>query len=247
MSLMSRMDERMNPVLLTQLRVLMRGKIMLFAVLLYMVIMMITVVGSAPSNWNIRRSDHVQMLLSFLAFSFVIVLPTLNGLMQSGSKDNLELISLTRLRPAQIARGQLGMLWVQYALLLMMSLPFVVMIHYFGGMDLSLFYALLGLASLVGIAFSHANFWICGLTLSSGWKQFLCWSLVPCQITLFAYIVSWNSFNRFDRDGVVILTLTVLVVIAALYFWLCALHTSVHANRALPVRFYTVFCVTVGG
>ena len=215
MSLMSRMDERMNPVLLTQLRVLMRGKIMLFAVLLYMVIMMITVVGSAPSNWNIRRSGHVQMLLSFLAFSFVIVLPTLNGLMQSGSKDNLELISLTRLRPAQIARGQLGMLWVQYALLLMMSLPFVVMIHYFGGMDLSLFYALLGLASLVGIAFSHANFWICGLTLSSGWKQFLCWSLVPCQITLFAYIVSWNSFNRFDRDGVVILTLTVLVVIAA--------------------------------
>ena len=151
LGLMNRLDDRLNPVVVKELRQATRGKMVTLLLILFLAIQLI-VSGVYLGNSQSPGSDGTRLLISFLAvllIAIIILVPMLVGarLGAERSEENLDLLYISTLPPGKIIAGKCWSGLAISGLFVSASLPFMTLTFLLRGVDIPsiLFVTLVGL------------------------------------------------------------------------------------------------------
>jgi hypothetical protein len=249
------LDDRINPIAVKELRQAVQAKyisgVLLLLLMGQLVAMAAIVLGRGADELDVGRQAFL-VLFGILAFSCMVFLPlyVAGRLFAERVAADVDLFSITALRPRAVVWGRLSSGVLLTVLVYAASAPFLAFTLLLRGIDRPSVFALL-LAGFVGTAFllQFAVFLAC-LPVPRQLRPLL--SLVAIGAGFFGFLVAMSfaaaqvDEDLFSRGGEVwrvfgaVLVLSVLAT--AFFFALSvALVSPRAANRAFPVR----ACITV--
>ena len=250
--IIDRLDERINPIIVKELRQIVRGKFF-WGVLILFLAFQCVVLSLSLADQNIRHGSVGQETLMFLygvlfLASFAII-PIYSGFRFSRerSEGSDELLFITTITPQSIIRGKFAASFLIILLINSAFAPFMAMTFFLSGVDLwaTFIMLLLGLVVCAG----GAMFQICvGSMAREGGSMYLFRGAgLVIQIMVFFSLLSISSeivrygLDRTFSSGYLYSSITTFVVfslaaIYLLYHAAAAVVSPAGTNRMLPVR-----------
>lgn len=266
MSSLSRwMDDRMNPVVVKELRQAVRSRAVMVILILFLAVQLLAIgiylMAADDVHNNFYAGQVVFMILeSALLAVCLLFVPAYLGFRMSGERSdtNVDLVFITTIRPISIVWGKFVSGAVITALIYSACAPFMVLTYLLRGIDLPSIFVVLAV-NLVVIALAMQLALLIGaLNISRALKGILAVLFVIVLAT--AYTISLQgAFGLvfFGVGGMLgtrefwIGVLSVLMSAASaggLLFFICVAVLSPPAsNRAMPVRLYTTGAWLVTG
>ena len=135
------LDDRMNPMVVKELRQAVRGRFVPLLLCLLLLILMITMSIFFASSADTNSSPGFEMMLSFLAIfmlASVIMIPLFVGIRlgMERSEENLDLLYVTTLPARRIIAGKLLAGIIVSGVLLFAALPFMTLTFLLRGIDI---------------------------------------------------------------------------------------------------------------
>ncbi|MBU1107048.1 MAG: ABC transporter permease [Candidatus Riflebacteria bacterium] len=251
-NLIDRLDERINPIIVKELRQIVRGKFF-WGVLILFLGFQCVVLSLSLADQNIRHGSAGQETLMFLygvlfLASFAII-PIYSGFRFSRerSEGSDELLFITTITPQSIIRGKFAASFMIILLINSAFAPFMAMTFFLSGVDLwaTFVMLLLGLVVCAG----GAMFQICiGSMAREGGSMYLFRGAgLVFQVIMFFSLMGISSemirygLDRTFNSGYLYSSITTFVVFATsatylLYHAAAAVVSPAGTNRMLPVR-----------
>ncbi len=254
MSLLSTLDNRLNPVLVKEVRQAVRGRFFRFSFLLMLIVSSVVsaLMLTTINNSSFRESDSgpqyfFGMLLVFAATSMVLVPLHANRAM-AGERDDrtFDALLISGLKPAQIVQGK----WLASGLLLLLftstASPFLIVGFTLFGLDI-----LTGLLLIIFTCCWAMTLSLLGILIACAFKNKAIQSIALAFNALLCVwaVIMWSifsGFNLFSPFGTIplrdlLLTAGVVFVGANLlnlwgYGLTISLITHPEENRLLRVR-----------
>lgn len=219
-----------NPVLLREYQQVVRSRAFLWIGSLWLIallfISLMFVVTTAPRESAFTLSgpgqDYFGFIIAALAVVFFFVFPfnSFNRLVRERKEMTLELLSITRIRPGQIATGMLLATTMQILLFLFLCFPFVAFAYLCRGLELKTVLWSLYTLTICAIALNAAS-----LTIASFCKTPRITMVVRALFVLgivFALISGVNIFSeilhelRYLRSGTVSISAWVVMLLTTM-------------------------------
>jgi len=238
-----------NPVLVKELRQLVRGRFIASVLLLFLAIQL-CVIGTyvlADPSFAARGGGRgaqplFYALMTVLKMACYLCIPAYvaTRLSQEHRGDTVDLLFVTTLTPGTIVRGKLCSGLVTTALLFSAVMPYMTFIHLLRGLDLSTVFISLVSVFLWSAVLIQLGIFLGALPgdksprLALGLAFFFLWAWIPRLMGpwLMAWHISPGRPSGLSLEFIVIL----VMAFVCLHAFSIALLSPRSANRALPVR-----------
>jgi hypothetical protein len=256
--ILSKIDDRLNPIVVKELRQAVQGRFVTVVLLLFLFIQVLVLgaflflseIGS-PGDLEAEHGRTVfSVLQGILLVTCILFLPLYTGarLGAERSDTNVDLLFITTLRPRAIISGKLSAALVLALLIFSACAPFMAFTYLLRGLDLFSILLVLGIDFfIVVLAIQLALFfgsipghWL--LKLGVGLLGLIA-LLVLCYFTLLATVTLLSEGSRRGYVDSAEFWLVVsggaalgLMQMALLFTWAVAMVSPPSANRALPSR-----------
>jgi len=152
-------NDRINPIVLKEMRQAVKGKFTSWTLMLILVIQLTTIGSVLVFSEDIGKNFDIGQglfmgLLGFLLFICLFLVPIFTGSRLSSEKsdNNVDLFFITTLKPSQIIWGKLFTALVVTLLFFTASLPFMTLTYLLRGLDLPTIFIILAFDFLVTAA-----------------------------------------------------------------------------------------------
>jgi hypothetical protein len=266
---LDRMDDLLNPIVVKELRQAVKSRIVLAALMLFLLIELIILLLSLSWDEN-RMMDPMsfqagrkifEVLQGILLGTCLLLIPTYAGirLASEHSDTNVDLLFISTLRPRGIIAGKLQASIVLILLIFSACAPFMTFTYLLRGIDVPSILLLLVLDFLVVLLATQGAIFLGAVPANMGLKLLLGLMGVVVLITmLISTIASTNEMldlglgSRLDTVEFWLIAGAVVIALVAtmglLFTWSVAIVSPPSANRALPVRLYVLgFWLVTGG
>ncbi len=261
------LDNRMNPVMVKELRQSVKGKIVPGLLMLFLLVL-VCILGGVLLTYDIRTSRHYnagsEVFLFFfgvLMFTCLGVIPASAGFRMNRERSDVEvdLLYVSTLKPGEIIRGKF---WAAMAIILMIfatCMPFMALTYLLRGIDLPSIFVLLAGGLVVAGAFTLVVLLVSVLPMSKIFKTLLGLSMIGGFLLFFSGVISisyellregiGSQLGSWSRFWAPALTLTGgLGGLAGLcYVLAAACITPPSLNRAMPIRIYLTILWAIWG
>lgn len=259
--LLDKFDDQLNPIIVKELRQVVRGKFFWGVLILFLgfqcAVLSLSIADRALTNHS-AGAGALNLLFGILFFASFVLIPLYSGFRFARERNEGvdELLFITTITPGAIIRGKFSATMIFILLIYSAFSPFMAMTFFLSGVDLAVtFYAL-----LFGLLLSSfgAMAQICFATLAHGGssQQFFRGVGLFVQIVMFFSITGISSdmisygMGRFlgGQDLLPSMLTFVICVAVAIYFLYvasAAVIAPAGANRMFPVRVCAVACWVV--
>lgn len=251
-SLIDRIDDLLNPIIVRELRQVVRGKFIWSVLILFLVfqcaILSISIAGRGMTSRSVGM-DTLSFLFSILFFASFLLIPLFNGFKfaREQSEGSDELLFITTITPEAIIRGKFAASMIFILMLYSAFSPFMAMTFFLSGVDLPMTFMTLFIAFILSAVGSMAQICFATLARDGHSQQFFRGIAVFVQITTFFSISGSGSdmlrygassyFGSSDPLPVVIsIVLGSLALTYFLYLASAAVISPAGSNRMYPVR-----------
>ena len=261
-------DDRVNPVLLKELRQAVRGRFVVSALILSLLAEVVTVATMyAVDQLSQFRFDSspvgeqtfgVLFTVTFVAC--LLFVPLYSGLRMSAERGdaNTDLMYITTIAPRSIVIGKLLAVMAFVGLLFGAALPFLAFAYVLRGLDLLPCIIALAFALLVIVAEAALALFIGALPVTRPFKVMLGLSMVTFSLLLpmagleLMTLMRTSAIVRTSGANSLVMLVATFLTISFLSFIVIVLTTGLltppTANRALPIRIMlsVVWVITLG-
>jgi hypothetical protein len=258
MTLLGRIDGRINPIVVKELRQAVRGRFVVTMISLSLLAQLAAVAAFlATSGIDAERlsmtpsgSKIFPVLFALLFGATILFLPLYSGVRMAAERSdaNVELLFITTIRPRTIVLGKLLTVAILTALIFSASLPFLVFSYVLRGIDVPTILILLIIAFFLVCTQSIVAMFLGCLPVSKPFKFVVGGGLLMFTATM--YIPAMSSMMQMVRysggsfssaPGLLWKNLAVWLAVAlvadvVLLVLTTALIAPSTANRALPIR-----------
>jgi len=239
----ARIDDRINPVVVKELRQAVRGRLIPIALILYLAVLLVFLGVVATAGGSDPGERLVMMYFGTFAFVGIFLIPASLGrrLASERSIEDMDLLFITTLPPARIVAGKLIAGMVLSFVFLSATLPFMATAYLFRGVDLIVSLELAFLALVFSATTLQISLLMGVLPVPKNIKTLISIGFLLGLFFLFFMVIAvfdaaLKGRIPWDERGVM---LGILLAISIVAYRLCvALITPVTANRALPVRIW---------
>jgi hypothetical protein len=253
-SFLERLDDRLNPIAVKELRQAVRGKFVAVAVILSLFGQLLAVAFLAASSSFLSPTVDQQgggpaafMALYGVLFTICIFLiPAYSGFRMAAERSdaNIDLLFITTIQPHTIVIGKLISIVAMVVLLFSASLPFLVFSYVLRGIDLISILILLFVAFATVINHSLLALCVGCLPASKPFKILLAAAFFLGTFLIFPPVLAFASQTLrvgiglfvMTMSGLVTFAVTTVAVQAILLIVTTAMLMPPVANRALPIR-----------
>jgi hypothetical protein len=252
-ALLEKLDDRINPIAVKELRQAVQAKYISGVLLLFLVgqlVIMATYVLGRSSELALNAGREVfAVLFPVLAVACLLFVPSYCGsrLTAERSRTNGDLVFLTTLSPWSIVWGKLLTGLAIAMLIYSACMPFLVFTYLLRGVDLPSIFALLVIGFLgTAVAIQIAVFVGCvpanrpaRLALGIFTLLFILWILAPLASWVVFQVASRSGYSSGQFWGPLLVALVFgLGVLGHFFVWTVALLSPRWSNRVLPVRIF---------
>lgn len=262
----SALDDRMNPIVVKELRQAVAGKFVASVLMLFLTVQLATLglflmlddTSGAASDFDTGRS--VFMVLSaILLGTCLLFVPAYAALRLSAERSDtqVDLLYVTTIRPRSIIWGKFASAMMVTILIYSACLPFISLTYLLRGIDLPTIFVLLGIDFLIIAASNMFAIFLACIPANRVIKSMLALVGLGVLISVFSGTIGTTSSLLFFGGGIgasgfwqVVAVFSVLTVaLTGLMFVVSvAMVSPPSANRAIIVRTYlTVVWLIIGG
>lgn len=250
-------DDRINPIMVKELRQALRGKFFWTVLLLFLVFQCMVLTFSIDYHSiasSSSGSDTMYLLLYVLVFSSLLLIPLYTGFRFASEsyEGSDELLFITTITPNSIIRGKFLAAMSIVLLLYSAFVPFMAMTSFLSGVDPSLAAVLLGIAFLLSAASIMFQICVAALARSNSAINLLKIFSFISQMILFFYTTSIFSelvrygFSRvFHTNHEAQVTLTIAGIIMGIamfcYYAAAGIISANGTNRTGGLRRFSTF------
>jgi hypothetical protein len=267
-TLFDRLDDALNPIVVKELRQAVQSRFVV-AVLLVFLVAQLLWIGVRLLIFGVRADlDSIEFQAGrevfiaqqgILLFTCMIFLPLYTGIRLAAERNdaNTDLLYVTTIKPGAIVFGKLLSAVVLAILILSACMPFMALTYYLRGIDWPSIAVILGIDLLVVVLSVQAMVFLAVIPCSRVFKSMLalggllvlCWTLSGTMI--WTSELSRTGVSSFFRDTMfwiytANIVFSMLAACGFLYVWSIAMLAVPSANRALPVRVFSLM-VWFGG
>jgi hypothetical protein len=245
-------DKYINPIVLQESRYILSLRRSLVIYLFLVLVMSISSCSITEKNGD----DTSIILLGCFSLVSIGIIPgqLLLSNRERWSKEKLEMLQLTPLRPIQIVLGRLGAALALVIVILSLMLPFLALTYLVPGSDLPLnLLAALTItsASVLAITSSINMAWLSeGYSFHSLGKLFWLFILIQFSISLMGFPVLLEDLSNDDKLGVGLLVIVgvVGILLLSIYFIARSVVFLRHPeeNKSTPIRVSLVLALFFG-
>lgn len=258
-NIIQRVDDRMNPIVVKELRQAVQGKFLTWNLLGFLVLQMIVLsshlisADSSMPSWMASQAgrQYFQILLSILLVTCLLLIPmyTSTRLSMERSEDSADLLYITTLSPRAIVAGKFWASLLLVVFLYSACTPFMTISFLLRGIDLpSIFVALLFSFFITAAVVQFAIFLAC-LPLHRWFRVLLGLTSLGFLFSVFGLVMGGTqSILSYGVSGifgsrdiwwvVVAFVLSCFTSIGLLFVLSVSLITTPSANRVLPIRVF---------
>ena len=253
-TLTSRLDDWINPIVVKELRQVVRGRLVPLSLILYLVVLMLVMgIGitsiQSSTDMSAGRGILFGFIVVFAIVAFILIPSSLSFLLGlERNQENIDLVYITTLPAYRIISGKLSAGLVQVLLFLFAVLPFMTTTYLLRGIDIPTVFVLMSMALLVATLHIQWGLTVAVLPINRLFKGVL------GLATLFLYFVSFFIFLQWAENvsrrgvssshaggfwvGALVATAIISFTIVLLFLVSVALVKPASANRARPVRIF---------
>ncbi len=251
-SLYNRCDDLLNPIIVKELRQVVRGKFFWGVLILFLgfqcAVLSMSIADRGLTSHNVG-AETLTFLFGILFFASFVAIPIYNGFKFSNERNDGsdELLFITTITPETIVKGKFYAAMVFIFLIFSAFSPFMAMTFFLSGVDLPMTFLALVFALLLSAA--GAMMQICFAALAHDAQSQKVWRGVGGMIQMMAFfsitgagadMVQYGAarFVSYSQMGMVIVAFAFLTLSSMHFFYRAsaALISPAGTNRMLPVR-----------
>lgn len=258
---LARLDDRINPIVVKEARQAVNSRLVGGALLLFLAVqvtaMMLMMTGretGRPGQLDLRAGREVFLFVQgILLGTCMLLIPALTGarLAAERSDVNVDLLFISSLTPRAVLAGKLAAAAAVALLIFSACAPFMAFAYVLRGLDVPTILVVLVADFLAVLAGTMFTLFLAAIPASRGFRVFLglggivglgyvfagalAGSAALLEFELRMDTGSWEFWAGFGG-----LAAAVLGLIGLMFVWSVALISPPAANRALPVRVYTL-------
>ncbi len=263
--LLARLDDRINPIVVKEMRQAVNGKFVAWTLVLLLVFQLVAlglfvISGGDFSTRTTGGRDAFLILQAIMLGACLLFVPAYAGgrLAFERSDANVDLLFITTIKPVAIVGGKVFCALAITTLIFSACMPFMVFTYWLRGIDLPSIFVMMAICFIeVAVAINMATLIAC---LPSGRVIKILLSIVLLFAFMVCFSITVGMSYQLASSGIGSKlhkwqfwepALTVLlisgVVIGLLFSASTALLTPISANRALPVRVFITATWIAGG
>jgi len=256
-ALLDHLDDRINPMVVKELRQAVRGRFVPLMLCLFLVVLTLIMSLFFSEDWTNSRESGSNLMFAFLSiylFAAVILIPLSVAirLASERSEENMDLLYISTLAPRRIISGKLLAGMTVMGLFLFASSPFMTLTSILGGTDIPTIFLLLTIATSVGIASLQSAILVACFAVKRVFKVmlgiFALGGLFFVYSSTLVFLIQMNDRGIGERmvsgrlwPEIFAWTLVFSFVYAGLFLISVAMIKPKPMNRAKPVRlFFTI-------
>jgi ABC-2 type transport system ATP-binding protein len=256
--LLERVSDRLNPIVVKELRQAVQSKFVTAVLLVFLVLQLAIigvyligsgVKGTLESTGEAYAGTTVFLLMQgFLLGTCMLFLPAYTGfrLAAEHSDINVDLLFVTTLKPGRIIGGKYLAALVLQVLIFSTCTPFMTFTYLLRGLDAPTMAFVVGADFIVTAASILVAIFIASLNVNRIFKIIAGAFGAFVLLTIFSLVIDWTRMNLDQLsasapDQAALLCSMAgiaLVVTGLLFFWSVALISPAAANRAVPARLF---------
>jgi hypothetical protein len=254
--------DRINPIVVKEVRQAVNSRIVAGALLLFLAIQIIVMTvrltlqddSLGQGSVDLRAGREIFLIVQgILVGTCILVIPAFTGarLMGERSDVNVDLMFITSLSPWKIISGKFVAAAALALLIFSACAPFMTFAYILRGLDVPTILIVLltdFLAVLLGTLFT---IFLASIPASRGFRIvltligivglfFLMYGAVGMSVVLLRFEEEFDLFSEDFWLGAAAVAGLVIGAIGLFFVWSIALVSPVSANRAMPVRLYTL-------
>lgn len=242
-------DDRLNPIVVRELRQSVRGRFTLIAFMLFLVVMLLTSALFVANN-EASGPELAQIMFAILMVVCILLIPFMFGVRSAleREREQMDLLFVSTLSPNRIVGGKLIAASVVSLLFFSAAAPFLTLTYFLRGVDvLTILVVLLLLFALVVFMLQAAIF-VGSMPTPLYMKILLGLGFIFCGFIVLGITTSlsqeilesgWGSFqHRFVSDGMFGLFLIFAGLTAGLFLLTAAFYKSPYHNPAFAPRIF---------
>ncbi|MDJ0835734.1 MAG: hypothetical protein QNK37_04410 [Acidobacteriota bacterium] len=249
LEMVGRLDDRVNPIVVKELRQAMRGRMIPIMLIIYEAVLLLCMslyLGSEGIAANPRVGlDLLIVFNSIFLFAGIVLVP-ISMAVRLGferNQDNTDLLFITTLPSHRIAGGKLLAGMILTVLFLFATLPFMTTTYMLRGVDFKMVFSMVGTSLMMCMVSLQFALFVAVLPVSRAFKTTLGLGTLSILVTIF--ISTITIMGNMASRGTTILdqleeaigfTVIVVFLTVILYQMAVALIKPHSANRAKPLR-----------
>jgi hypothetical protein len=262
----ARMNDRINPIVLKELRQAVQSRFVTAALLTLLTIQLaaigIYLLGSGDSLFDFTSGRNVfMMLFAILQGVSMLFVPLYTAARLAGERSdtNMDLLFITTLKPRGIIAGKMLAATVLAVLVYSACMPFITFTYFLRGIDLPAIFLSIGVGFFVVLACTQLAVVVACMPINRSFKVIL--AILTLIVFVIAYVmlmswagrVAWVGYRggwrtRADFWRFLVFVLGCVAIIAGLLFAIAvALIKPMASNRARPVRVYLTAAWALAG
>jgi hypothetical protein len=269
-SLFGRVDDRLNPIVVKELRQAVQGRFVTAVLLIFLLVQLVVlgtylILGEVGARSTDLEAEHGRItftiLQGILLFTCLLFLPAFTGIRLGAERSdtNVDLLFITTLRPRAIISGKLLAGLVLAILIFSACAPFMTFTYLLRGLDLASILLVLGIDFFVVIGTVQIGIFLGAIpgnrivkallgVLGLGILAFIFAMTLSGTIGLLLEAASTSLVEQVQFWALLTsLAAAGLTVIGLFFTWSVAMVSPPSANRALPSRVFLLLAVPATG
>ena len=266
MNIFSVVDDRMNPIVVKELRQAVAGKFVASVLMLFLAVQLATLGlflmldDSAGAAGNFEAGRTVFMVLSaILLGTCLLFVPAYAAIRLAAERSGtqVDLLYVTTIRPRSIIWGKFASAMMVTVLIYSACLPFLSLTYLLRGIDLPTIFTLLGIDFLIVSASNMFAIFLACIPANRVLKSMLALVGLGTLITVFSMTIGMTSSLIFYSGGIgasdfwqgmAVFAVLTIALTGLMYVVSVAMVSPPSSNRALIVRVYlTAAWLVIGG
>lgn len=260
-SVMDKLDDMLNPIVVKELRQAVKSRIVMAALMLFLLvqlsILLLNLSFGSPrtvETVNFHAGRQIFLILQdILLGTCMLLVPAYAGVRLSAehSDTNVDLLFISTLCPRGIIAGKLEASIVLILLIFSACAPFMTFTYLLRGIDIPSILIVLALDFLVVLLSTQGAIFLGAVPANTGLKLFLGLFALGVLASLFGSTMEFSNElmnlgvgSRLDSVEFWLIAAAVVIALLAtvglLFTWSVAIVSPPSTNRALPVRLYTL-------
>jgi hypothetical protein len=259
-SIMGRLDDRINPVVVKELRQAVQSRFVTVTLLLFLVVLLVTIhiallgtdLASGGGHFELGRGIFIALQV-IVAVTCILFVPIYAGIRFAAerSSDNVDLLFISTIRPISIVSGKLFSAMVVAVLIYSAVLPFMTLTYLLRGIDLPTVFVVVALHMIVILASTMAALFLACIPAALPLKViigliftvslFIVASYTAAGSGAMAYSGVGSQLNTWDfwAPALVFIEKTMLAI-GLMFFLTVSIVSPPSSNRALPIRLFII-------
>jgi len=252
-TLISRLDDKLNPIVIKELRQAVNGRFVAAVMLLFLMISMIAIIVALMNidgGGSMDAGAGVLLALQgILIGTCLLFLPSYAAIRLASEYNDadVDLMFITTIKPRAIIWGKLLSTSIVAVLIYATCMPFMTLTYLLRGIDLPSIFLVLGMGFVAVIGAAQLAIFAACVTTTRGFRVLLGLGLLGALGGIFGMTMGGSvsvvqvGVASMGGDwefwaGVGSFLLTIISAVLLLYTWSVALISPPMSNRALPVR-----------